>query len=120
MHVFDVLGDPVRRRILELMATGERRTGDIVDVVRAEYGISQPAVSQHLQVLRTAGFASVRAEGRSRYYSLNKDPFLEVDVWLKQFRLFWENSLDALEQELERSRKEQNKQEASEGSAGKS
>jgi hypothetical protein len=61
MHAFDVLGDPVRRRILELLATGEHSSGDIVAVVQREFGITQSAVSQQLRVLRDSGFASVRA-----------------------------------------------------------
>ncbi len=64
MHAFDVLGDPVRRRILELLASGEHASGEIVEAVQAEFGITQPAVSQHLKVLRESGFASVRAHAR--------------------------------------------------------
>ena len=63
MHAFDVLGDPVRRRILELLADGERTAGAVGAVVQQEFGISQPGVSAHLRVLRDAGFATVRPEG---------------------------------------------------------
>ena len=66
MHAFDVLGDPVRRRILELLAEGERTSGQVVEVIQAEFGISQSAVSQQLGVLRQSGFATVRAEGTLR------------------------------------------------------
>ena len=66
MHAFDVLGDPVRRRILELLADGERAAGAVTEVIRAEFGISQPAVSQHLKVLRDNGFAVVRQDGTRR------------------------------------------------------
>ena len=66
MHAFDVLGDPVRRRILEVLRDGETSAGDVAAVVRVEFGISQPAVSQHLRVLRDNGFTTVRAEGARR------------------------------------------------------
>lgn len=90
MHAFDVLGDPVRRRILELLAEGEQPSGALGTVIQAEFGISQPAVSQHLRVLREAGFASVRAEGPRRLYAVDTAPLREVDTWLEQFRAFWE------------------------------
>jgi biotin operon repressor len=63
MHAFDVLGDPVRRRIIELLASGEHSSGAVVDVIREEFGLSQPGVSQHLRVLREHGFATVRPDG---------------------------------------------------------
>jgi DNA-binding transcriptional ArsR family regulator len=105
VHAFDVLGDPVRRRILELLANGEQSSGAVVEVIRAEFGISQPAVSQHLKVLRENGFASVRAEGTRRLYSVESGPLQEVDVWLEQFRRFWNQHLDALATELARGRR---------------
>ena len=67
MEAFEVLGDPVRRRILELLADGERSAGDVTGVVSEEFAISQPAVSQHLRVLRESGFATVRAAGTRRF-----------------------------------------------------
>ncbi|GAB3899483.1 hypothetical protein GCM10029964_085480 [Kibdelosporangium lantanae] len=70
MHAFDILGDPVRRRILELLADGQQTSGAITDVIRAEFAISQPAVCQHLRVLRDSRFASVRAEGTRRFYAI--------------------------------------------------
>ncbi|MCD7439537.1 metalloregulator ArsR/SmtB family transcription factor [Streptomyces lincolnensis] len=106
MHAFDVLGDPVRRRILELLASGERASGDITAVVREEFGISQPAVSQHLRVLRESGFASVRAEGTRRLYAVEAEPLREVDAWLERFRGFWEQRLDALGTELARGKRQ--------------
>ncbi|NJQ04512.1 ArsR/SmtB family transcription factor [Streptomyces lonarensis] len=105
MHAFDVLGDPVRRRILELLAEGEQTSGAITDVVRAEFSLSQPAVSQHLRVLRENGFASVRAEGARRFYAIDPKPLGEVDLWLNRFRGFWEQRLDALGTELARGRR---------------
>ena len=79
-------------------------------MIRAEFGISQPAVSQHLRVLRESGFASVRAEGTRRLYAVDSAPLREVDVWLDRFRGFWEQHLDALGTELARGRRERRRQ----------
>jgi DNA-binding transcriptional ArsR family regulator len=106
VHAFDVLGDPVRRRILELLAEGERTSGAIATVVQAEFGISQPAVSQHLRVLRESGFTTVRAEGARRLYAVDAVPLQEVDMWLDRFRGFWSQHLDALATELARGKRE--------------
>jgi DNA-binding transcriptional ArsR family regulator len=89
VHAFDVLGDPVRRRILELLADGELSAGAIGAIIQAEFAITQPAVSQHLKVLRNNGFASVRPEGQRRLYVVNSEPFRDVDQWLNTFRRFW-------------------------------
>ena len=105
MRAFDVLGDPVRRRVLELLATGEHASGEVTETIRAEFGISQPAVSQHLRVLREAGFATVRAEGPRRLYAVNPEPLRDVDAWLDQFRAFWTPHLDALATEIARGRR---------------
>ena len=102
MNAFDVLGDPVRRRILELLAGGERSSGDVVDVIGAEFGISQPAVSQHLKVLRESGFASVRPDGTRRLYSIDLTGVDEVERWLSALHDFWEQRLDALDTEIAR------------------
>ena len=106
MHAFDVLGDPVRRRILELLADGELPSGAITSVVQAEFGITQPAVSQHLKVLRDSGFATVRPEGTRRLYAVDAAPFLELDDWLDHFRRFWGQRLDSLATELARGKRE--------------
>ncbi|QFZ18102.1 ArsR/SmtB family transcription factor [Saccharothrix syringae] len=106
MHAFDVLGDPVRRRILELLADGELSSGAVTEVVRQEFGISQPAVSQHLRVLREHGFARVRAEGNRRLYAVDARGLREVDEWLDRFRRFWSGHLDALATELARGKRE--------------
>lgn len=106
MHAFDVLGDPVRRRILELLADGERSSGEVVAVIRREFGISQPGVSQHLRVLRESGFARVRASGARRLYAVEPAPLREVDAWLDRFRRFWEPHLDALATEIARGKRE--------------
>ncbi|GGE95781.1 ArsR/SmtB family transcription factor [Mycetocola zhadangensis] len=102
MHAFDILGDPVRRRLLELLADGERPAGELVDIIRGEFGISQPAVSQHLKVLREQGFTTVRADGRRRIYAVDADPLHAVDDWLEHFRGFWTQRLDALGTEIVR------------------
>ena len=102
MHAFDILGDPVRRRILELLADGELAAGQIGAVVQAEFGISQPAVSQHLRVLRDNGFTTVRAVGTRRLYAVDAEPLREVDAWLERYRKFWSQRLDALGTELAR------------------
>lgn len=106
MHAFDVLGDPVRRRILELLADGELTSGAITGVIQAEFSISQPAVSQHLKVLRESGFASVRPERTRRLYAVDPAPLREVGAWLGHFRTFFEQRLDSLETELARGRRE--------------
>src|SRR5215831_17286233 len=106
MHAFDVLGDPVRRRILELLAEGEQTSGAVSAVIQAEFGISQPGVSAHLRVLRESGFAIVRSEGARRFYAVGSEPLREVDEWLDRFRRFWAPHLDALETELARGRRE--------------
>ncbi len=105
MQAFEVLGDPVRRRILELIADGELASGGVCAVIRAEFGISQPAVSQHLRVLRDSGFATVRAEGTRRLYAVNPEPLREVDGWLDPFRRFWAPHLAPLATELSRGRR---------------
>ena len=100
MHAFDILGDPVRRRILELIADGERAAGEITAVVQAEFGITQPAVSQHLRVLRDAGFATVRPEGTRRLYAVDARPLREIDEWMERYRRYWNDGFDSLEAHL--------------------
>ena len=106
MHAFDVLGDPVRRRILELLADGELTSGAVCAVIQSEFGISQPAVSQHLRVLRDSGFATVRPDGARRLYAMNHGQLQDVDAWLDRFRRFWTPHLDALATELARGQRE--------------
>ncbi|MEU3164778.1 metalloregulator ArsR/SmtB family transcription factor [Streptosporangium sp. NPDC006930] len=112
MHALDVLGDPVRRRILELLADGERAAGEISAVVQEEFGISQPGVSQHLRVLRDNGFATVRAQGTRRLYAVDPAPLREVDRWLDRYRHFWNQHLDALGTEIARGKRERRVREA--------
>jgi DNA-binding transcriptional ArsR family regulator len=110
MHAFEVLGDPVRRRILELLADGERSAGEVTAVVQQQFGISQPAVSQHLRVLREHGFTTVRADGARRLYAVDPAPLREIDDWLESYRRFWTQPLDALATELARGERERRKE----------
>ena len=109
MHAFDVLGDPVRRRILELLAERELSSGEVVEVITAEFGISQAGVSQHLKVLRDNGFASVRAEGTRRLYALDTTPLRGIDDWLERFRVFWPVRMDALATEIARGKRDRSR-----------
>jgi len=107
MHALDVLGDPVRRRILELLLTlGESSAGAITDVIRAEVGISQPAVSQHLRLLREQGFVVVRPAGTRRLYELHPEAFIAVDAWLAPFHDQWTSPLAALGTEIARGKRQ--------------
>lgn len=105
MHAFDVLGEPVRRRLLELMAEGERSSGEMSTIVQAEFGITQSAVSQHLKVLRDSGFANVRVDGSRRLYAVDPEPMREIDEWLDRFRIFWMPKLGALATEVARGKR---------------
>lgn len=96
MQSLTALADPTRRRIVELLAERARTSGELAQ----EFDMSAPAISQHLNVLRTAGLVTTRAEGQSRIQSLNPDGFDELDAWLHRTREFWSRSLDALEREL--------------------
>ena len=106
MHALDVLGDPARRRVLELLAEGERPAGSLAQILGDELGLSQPAVSQHLRVLRETGFVVVRADGTRRLYSLSTAPLEAVDAWLEQFRGLWVSRLDALPTEIARGKRQ--------------
>jgi DNA-binding transcriptional ArsR family regulator len=81
-RLFDALGDPTRRRILELLATGEQPAGSVVAALQARAPISQPAVSQHLRVLREAGLVTVRADGTHRLYALDEAAVAAAHEWL--------------------------------------
>ena len=106
MHAFDVLGDPVRRRLLELLVGRGGAAGHLAAVVMAEHGISQPAVSQHLKVLRDNGFATVRPEGSRRLYSLDAPALQGAQAWLDTLTHQWDQPLDALATEVARGRRE--------------
>jgi DNA-binding transcriptional ArsR family regulator len=98
--VFAALADPTRRRLLELLAAGERSAGELA----REFDISRPGVSRHLRVLREAGLVRTRGEGQRRLYSVDPGPLDEVDAWLARWRGFWAQRLDALDTELRRTR----------------
>jgi len=100
MHAFDILGDPVRRRILELLAAGEHASGAIVEVIQAEFGISQPAVSQHLKVLENAGLITRRVEGTKRPCRLAKEGVVGIDQWLAMLRKALAKNYDRLDEIL--------------------
>ena len=94
---FDVLAEPSRRRILDVLRGGERPVGALVE----ELAMSQPAVSKHLRVLRDAGFVDVRAEAQRRVYRLRTEPLRTVDDWLAPYRRLWSDRLDDLERHLD-------------------
>ncbi|ROP72356.1 helix-turn-helix transcriptional regulator [Curtobacterium sp. PhB115] len=104
MHAFDVLGDPVRRRLVELLAEDDRTAGGLTDVIGEEFGISQPAVSRHLRVLREAGFASSAPRGTARVYRLEPRAVEELDRAVERYRSLWRQRLDALGTEIARGR----------------
>ena len=95
--MFDVLAEPHRRQILDLLREDERAVGDLV----AEVVISQPTVSKHLRVLRDAGLVEVRTEAQRRVYRLRPEPLREIDEWLRPYRVAWSKRLDALERHLD-------------------
>jgi DNA-binding transcriptional ArsR family regulator len=105
MHALDIIGDPTRRRILEVLGAGEAPAGDVVTVLQREVGISQSAVSQHLRTLRDAGFVRVRADAQRRLYSLDPAPLREASDWIERLGEFWEQRLDALGEEIERGKR---------------
>jgi DNA-binding transcriptional ArsR family regulator len=99
---FEVLAEPARRRILDLLHPGERSVGELVD----RLGLSQPGVSKHLKVLRQAGLVSVRRDAQRRWYRLRAEPLVEIDEWLAPYRRYWSGRLDALERHLDDSEEE--------------
>lgn len=97
LDAFQVLADPSRRRVVEALACGERQVGDVV----AEVGIHQSGVSRHLRILTEAGFVSMRPDGQRRLYSLQPEPFRQLDHWLNAYRKLWEARLDRFGAALE-------------------
>jgi DNA-binding transcriptional ArsR family regulator len=95
---FGVLAEPSRRQILDLLLDSERPVGELVDAT----GLSQPAVSKHLRVLREAGVVDVRVDAQRRIYSVRGEGLETVDEWLEPYRRLWATRLDALEQHLDR------------------
>ncbi|WP_454050391.1 ArsR/SmtB family transcription factor [Cellulomonas sp. Marseille-Q8402] len=98
----DALGDPVRRRLVELLADGTRPAGELAAAVGAEFGISQPAASRHLRVLREAGLVTAEVDGARRLYAVRAEALDEVQAWLLGVRRFWDQRLDALGTEVAR------------------
>ncbi|HVW45010.1 MAG TPA: metalloregulator ArsR/SmtB family transcription factor [Amycolatopsis sp.] len=94
---FEVLAEPRRREILDLLRAGERPVGDLVE----RLSLAQPAVSKHLKVLREAGLVEVRHDAQRRWYRLRLEPLVELDAWLAPYRALWNSSLDALERHLD-------------------
>jgi DNA-binding transcriptional ArsR family regulator len=98
MTVFEAIGEPHRRRLLDVLRRGERTAGELVDQLE----ISQPGVSKHLRVLREAELVRVRVDGQRRWYRLAPERLAELDAWLEPYRRFWSSRLDALGDHLER------------------
>jgi DNA-binding transcriptional ArsR family regulator len=95
---FELLAEPNRRRILDLLRDGERPVGDLVD----RLSMSQPAVSKHLRVLRDAGLVDVRVDAQRRLYRLRPEPLREIDAWIAPYRQLWEDRLARLERHLQK------------------
>src|ERR1700729_3628946 len=93
---FEVLAEPNRRLILDLLREAERPVSDLVELM----DVTQPAVSKHLKVLREAGLVESRVAAQRRMYRLRPEPLADIDAWLSPFRQLWDSSLDALEQHL--------------------
>jgi DNA-binding transcriptional ArsR family regulator len=94
---FEILAEPTRRRVLDLLRQRERTVGELVDAL----DMSQPAVSKHLRVLRDAGLVEARVDAQRRIYSLRPEPLAEIDAWLEPYRRFWRGKLGALERHLD-------------------
>lgn len=106
VQAFDVLGEPIRRRLLQCLASaGEQSAGALVATVQHDFAVSQPAVSQHLKALRDAGLVAVRPDGTRRLYSLRPEPLAQAERWLAEVRNFWAQRLDSLDTELVRGRR---------------
>jgi len=101
MQTLAVLADPNRRRIVEILARGERSAGEL----GRHFKMTQPALSQHLKVLRGAGLVEARADAQRRIYKLRREAFQDLQQWLDGIARFWENELDALERDLDRRRR---------------
>ena len=100
--VFEVMADPMRRRIVEVLRSGERPVGDVVESL----DIHQSGVSRHLRILREAGFVRMRPDGQRHLYSLRPEPFEALDSWLQQFRVLWEKRLDRFGEAVRERRKD--------------
>jgi DNA-binding transcriptional ArsR family regulator len=101
VSAFEAIAEPTRRRIVELLADGERSAGEIA----SHFSTSRPGISRHLRVLHEHGLVTARNEGTRRLYSLDPAPLAEVDEWIARYRCFWTNRLDALDTEIKRRRR---------------
>jgi DNA-binding transcriptional ArsR family regulator len=110
MHALDILGDPVRRRLVELLAAEDQPAGEVSRVVEQEFGISQPAVARHLRVLREAGFVSARPVGARRIYRLEKTVIDQLQGQVDRYRALWNQRLDALDTEIARGKRDRKEQ----------
>ncbi|HEU4808150.1 MAG TPA: metalloregulator ArsR/SmtB family transcription factor [Homoserinimonas sp.] len=106
MHALDILGDPVRRRLVELLAAEDQPAGAVSRIVEQEFGISQPAVARHLRVLREAGFVSARPAGARRIYRLEEAVIDQLQSQVDRYRSLWNQRLDALDTEIARGKRE--------------
>ncbi|KFC68558.1 Transcriptional regulator, ArsR family [Devosia sp. LC5] len=97
-NTFQILADPTRFRIIEVLAAGEQAVGELVQAV----DIDQSGVSRHLRILGEAGFVAMRPDGARRLYSLRPEPFQAIDDWVRTYRKLWESRLDRFEAALER------------------
>jgi DNA-binding transcriptional ArsR family regulator len=95
--LLDVVAEPRRREILALLLDGDRLVGELA----SELGVSQPAASKHLRILREVGLVEARADGQRRWYRLVADPLIELDTWLEPYRRAWVRRLDDLERHLD-------------------
>jgi DNA-binding transcriptional ArsR family regulator len=101
LAALEVLAEPRRLQILDLLRDGEQPVGDLVN----RLGISQPAVSKHLRVLKEAGLVEARTDAQRRLYRIRPEPLVELDEWLATYRQLWTTHLDRLEHHLDRRRK---------------
>ena len=106
LDAFQTLADPTRRRIIEVLRTGEQQVNDIVE----HAGVHQSGVSRHLRILSDAGFVAMRPDGQRRLYSLRPEPFRELGDWLDKYRALWERRLDRFGDALEKQRKRRKEQ----------
>jgi DNA-binding transcriptional ArsR family regulator len=102
MNTFELIAEPSRRRILDLLRDQERSVGELVD----EVGLSQPGVSKHLRVLREAGLVNARADAQRRVYGIRPEALTELLAWVEPYRRLWSGRLDALERHLDEQAKE--------------
>ena len=96
--LFEVIGDPSRRRVLDLLRDDDYSVSELVDAL----DMSQPAVSKHLRVLRDAGLVEARVDAQRRIYNLSPEPLAELDAWLTPYRRFWRGRLSSLQRHLAR------------------